>query len=499
MDLVFVWHVGVGYDDIFQVLYVTPWQFIHGARDQGIELFVGRWVHANSVPLVQGGDFSGSSQDYPTILKPIMNETTKRNLLIGLIFLSSAPALLLVPIPDHVTLKTFSLYASQVFGYFGLLLLLWSYIIGARSVFALWFRDLAPVLKIHKLLGKYGSLAVLLHPLLVTYYYGESLLYSAIPHIGSEFERHVTLGRVAFALMVIIWLTSVLVRKKLGHRPWKYVHYLAYISLPFALLHIPGVGTGFAASMALQVYYFVIVVATFIFTLLRLRGLIDSDKSEYTISRHGKIAEATYSLELTPQGSSWLKPRPGQYVYLKIGALSEDHPFSVLTFDETTGKLTLGYRVFGRFTKYLQDQKVGAGVRLSGPYGEFLQQISPDSPFVCIAGGIGVTPFVAPLMKSGGNGWLFYANRTRAGATLSDQLKNQLGNKYVGIFSRENELEPNEEQGYVSAELLKKRLQTPDAYQYFICGPEPMVEASKLALKELGISPKKIHTEAFEF
>lgn len=114
-----------------------------------------------------------------------MNETTKRNLLIGLIFLSSAPALLLVPIPDHVTLKTFSLYASQVFGYFGLLLLLWSYIIGARSVFALWFRDLAPVLKIHKLLGKYGSLAVLLHPLLVTYYYGESLLYSAIPHIGS--------------------------------------------------------------------------------------------------------------------------------------------------------------------------------------------------------------------------------------------------------------------------------------------------------------------------
>lgn len=102
-------------------------------------------------------------------------------------------------------------------------------------------------------------------------------------------------------------------------------------------------------------------------------------------------------------------------------------------------------------------------------------------------------------MKSGGNGWLFYANRTRAGATLSDQLKNQLGNQFVGIFSRENELEPNEEQGYVSAELLKKRLQTPDAYQYFICGPEPMVEASKLALKELGISPKKIHTEAFEF
>lgn len=428
-----------------------------------------------------------------------MNETTKRNLLIGLIFLSSAPALLLVPIPAHITLKTLSLYGSQVAGYFGVILLLWMYIIGARSVFALWFRDLAPVLKIHKFLGKYGSLAVLLHPLLVTYYYGESLLYSTIPHISTEFERHVTLGRIAFALMVIIWLTSVLMRKKLGHRPWKYVHYLAYISLPFALLHIPGVGTGYAASMGLKVYYFVIIVALLIFTLLRVRGLVDSDKSEYAITRHGKIAEATYLLELTPQSDVWLKPRLGQYVYLKVSAMSEDHPFSVLAFDENTGKLTLGYRVFGRYTKFLQDQQVGSVIRLSGPYGNFMQEIKPDAPFVCIAGGIGVTPFVAPLMKNGVDGWLFYANRNRAGATLSDQLKGQLGSKYVGIFSRENDLQSDEERGYVTADLLKKHLQTPDAYQYFICGPEPMVESSKRALKQLGIASNNIHTEAFEF
>lgn len=428
-----------------------------------------------------------------------MNETTKRNLLIGLIFLSSAPALLLVPIPTHLTLKTLSLYGSQVSGYFGVILLLWMYIIGARSVFALWFRDLAPVLKIHKWLGKYGSLAVLLHPLLVAYYYGESLLYSAIPHIGTEFERHVTLGRIAFGLMVVIWLTSVLVRKKLGHRPWKYVHYLAYISLPFALLHIPGVGTGYAASMALKIYYFVIVVALFIFTLLRLRGLVDSDKSEYAITRHGKIADDTYLLELTPQADTWLKPRLGQYVFLKVGAVSEDHPFSVLAFDEATGKLTLGYRVFGRFTKFLQGQKISSNVRLSGPYGNFLQEVAPASPFVCIAGGIGVTPFVSPLMKSDGNGWLFYANRSRSSATLSDQLQAQLGERYVSIYSREENMLPGDEQGYVSAELLKRRLKTPDTFQYFICGPEPMVESSKRALKELGVAPGKIHTEAFEF
>ncbi len=427
-----------------------------------------------------------------------MNETYKRTLLTGLIFLSVLPAALLVPLPAHTTDKSVALFGSQVAGYVGLLMLLWMYILGARSVFGLWFRDLAPVLKIHKLLGKYGSIAVLIHPLLVAYYYGESVLYSVVPHLGTNFERHVTLGRIAFLLMVVIWVTSVLVRKKLGHRPWKYIHYLAYISLPFALLHIPDVGSGFMSSTALRAYYFVVLMTLVVFSLLRLRGWIDSDKSEYRIEKHGELSEDTYLLELVPSGATSLQPRVGQYVYLKVGGFSEDHPFSVLGYDKTTGRLRLGYRVFGRFTKFLQTQNAGTQVRVSGPYGHFLHEIKPDQPFVCIAGGIGITPFVTPLMNRE-DGWLFYANRSRATATLADQLKNQLGSRYVGVFSRETSPEPGDETGYVDASLLSRHLPEPDSFQYFICGPEAMVESARQALKELGVSRRQIFTESFEF
>lgn len=84
------------------------------------------------------------------------------------------------------------------------------YILGAKSVMGLIFSDLAPVLSIHKWLGKYGVLAVFVHPLLVTFSFGESLLYSFIPHIGTLYERHVTLGRISFWLLLLTWFVSAL-------------------------------------------------------------------------------------------------------------------------------------------------------------------------------------------------------------------------------------------------------------------------------------------------
>jgi hypothetical protein len=56
----------------------------------------------------------------------------------------------------------------------GIVLLLWMYILGTKSVMGLVFRDLAPVLKIHKWIGKYGTLAIFLHPVLITFSYGDT-------------------------------------------------------------------------------------------------------------------------------------------------------------------------------------------------------------------------------------------------------------------------------------------------------------------------------------
>jgi ferredoxin-NADP reductase len=53
--------------------------------------------------------------------------------------------------------------------------------------------------------------------------------------------------------------------------------------------------------------------------------------------------------------------------------------------------------------------------------------------------------------------------------------------------------------GYVRTDLLARHL--PRGYrrfQFFICGPGPMMDAAEAALVELGVSAARIHTERFD-
>jgi hypothetical protein len=68
-----------------------------------------------------------------------------------------------------------------------------------------------------------------------------SLTDSVIPFIGSYRPLWLGLGAVAFDLILALVITS-LVRRRLGYRAWRFVHWLAYASFPVAVLH--GLGTG---------------------------------------------------------------------------------------------------------------------------------------------------------------------------------------------------------------------------------------------------------------
>ena len=354
-----------------------------------------------------------------------MHEHTKRQLLIIFIIFSLIPAVLLVRYPVATTFKSFALYLSAIAGYAGIVVMLWSYILGAKSVAGLVFKDLAPVLSVHKWLGKYGTLAIFLHPVLVIYSYGESWLYALLPQVGTQFERHVTLGRISLMLVLVIWLTSAVLRSRIAFRPWRYIHLLVYVSLPFAFLHVPDVGSQYMSLTSVKLYLYGLAVVYGVFSLLKLRGMLNLDKVRYRVVTQKQIVSDDPSISLIQlrpvDHAQSLKPACGQYVYLKDGFISEEHPFSVLDCDEQTGDITIAYRTFGRFTRELATRTSGDAVYLGGPYGEFTKEITEDTaPAVFIAGGIGVTPMVRHLMNGNQREqWLFYANRTHQSAMTS--------------------------------------------------------------------------------
>lgn len=432
----------------------------------------------------------------------VMTETNKRRLLIVLIVLSIIPTFFLLPFHFHDSLKSNAVWAADALGYIGVVLMIWMYVLGAKSVFGMMFRDLAPVLKIHKWLGKYGTLAIFAHPILIILGFGESILYMLIPDASTLYESHVTLGRIALWLVVMIWLSSWWLREKIAFRPWKYLHYLSYIAVPFALLHVPDVGTYFMSSLAVKIYFFILVVFFLIFIFLRVRGLLNLDKFPYRVVNHVQLNSTDYILNLEPISEYYAVPNRGQYVYLKLGYISEDHPFSVLQYNRESHNLAIGYRVFGTYTDIMSSLKKDTLVQVSGPCGSFMAHISDSPrPIVYLAGGIGITPFIDEIFNLYGQReqWLFAANRSRETAVLVPQVAPALGNRLISVYNTAPlDMKPGEEVGFITESLLKKYLgENLARYDFYLCGPPPMMEAMHKLMKNAGVPDAQVQSEKF--
>jgi sulfoxide reductase heme-binding subunit YedZ len=71
-----------------------------------------------------------------------------------------------------------------------------------------------------------------------------------VPFVSAYRPLWVGLGALAFDLLIAIAITSAL-RRHLGHRAWRTVHWLAYAAWPVAVIHAVGVGTDRGSSWML--------------------------------------------------------------------------------------------------------------------------------------------------------------------------------------------------------------------------------------------------------
>ena len=120
-------------------------------------------------------------------------------------------------------------------------------------------------------------------------------------------------------------------------------------------------------------------------------------------------------------------------------------------------------------------------------------------PGIFIAGGAGVTPFIAILKnlqkqnKLEGNK-LIFANKGKADIILEDYFDAMLDKDFINVLS--NEDLDGYEHGYISPELIKKYSEDNLKY-YYLCGPPPMMEAVEGHLASLGVSEDFIVKESF--
>lgn len=118
---------------------------------------------------------------------------------------------------------------------------------------------------------------------------------------------------------------------------------------------------------------------------------------------------------------------------------------------------------------------------------------------VFIAGGAGVTPFIAILRHLHhehkiGNNQLIFSNRTVKDIILKDEFEHMLGDHFINTITNEKTDKYDNEK--IDKSYLKRKVN--DLNQYFyICGPDAMVEDIHRDLLDLGVKEDKIVTEEF--
>ncbi|HEX8059351.1 MAG TPA: flavodoxin reductase [Cyclobacteriaceae bacterium] len=117
---------------------------------------------------------------------------------------------------------------------------------------------------------------------------------------------------------------------------------------------------------------------------------------------------------------------------------------------------------------------------------------------VFIAGGAGVTPFIAILRemqdrKKLGNNTLLFSNRTSADIILKDEFQKMLGARFINTLDTPT---PGFDNRKIDSGYIKEKIKNLSQY-FYICGPDPMVEAIKKELMTAGVAEEKIVIEQF--
>ena len=144
-------------------------------------------------------------------------------------------------------------------------------------------------------------------------------------------------------------------------------------------------------------------------------------------------------------------------------------------------------------TNQLRQLKPGGELLLHDVWGAI--QYTKEGTF--IAGGAGITPFIAifrQLQKDQklGNNKLIFSNKTQSDIILKDEFTAMLGDNFINTLTKEDV--PAYDHHKIDEEYLKQKISN-FSRQFYICGPDAMVKDVQTILEKLGAGKNLITVE----
>jgi predicted ferric reductase len=321
-----------------------------------------------------------------------------------------------------------------------------------------------------------------------------------------------TVGVLSVAALTVVMMTA-LWRTRLGlsYDTWRVTHsVLATAAVVLALTHMRGVG--FYVADPLMRRLWTVIGLSWFGVVLHVRVL-----KPWWLRRHPyRVIEVTpergdaWTVTVEPVGHTGFTFQPGQFAWLTLrhGPFPmREHPFSIASAPDSTGRrVAFTIKALGDFTRTIGSVRPGEIAYVDAPYGAFTIDRHPAPGYVFLAGGIGVAPIMSMLRalaarRDSRPHLLVYAYRRWDRLTFREELDRLSGtmNLRVVYVLEEPPDDWTGERGRVSADLLARHLpaHVRNDRVYFVCGPEPMIQAAERGLHDLGVPMRRVHSELF--
>ncbi|CRK55269.1 Flavodoxin reductases (ferredoxin-NADPH reductases) family 1; Vanillate O-demethylase oxidoreductase [Alloactinosynnema sp. L-07] len=397
-------------------------------------------------------------------------------------------------------------------------LLLYTRVLGPRTTTARLF-------DLHRFLSVLSLVFLAVHVLALV---ADSWVDVGLPQLLFPFTSDfrpvaVAWGVIAVYLLLAVEVTSLL-RRRIPHRWWRYVHTCAFAVFALGTVHALTAGTDTTVVRWTAVALIAAVVFLAVYRLLAGRRTDDPDTSDDD-PRHrpGEDGMAASPRPQAGAATTAVAHRPGREVVVtQLRRAADDvvavhlaaadggplpawepgahidlvlpsgliRPYSLCgdPGDRRTYRIAVLHARGGRGgSAEVHALRAGQPVAITGPRNRFPLVLAEY--YLFIAGGIGITP-IMPMVKAAaaaGLPWrLLYGGRSRAAMAFADELL-ALGDDRVRLVRQDTDGLPD---------LAAALAETPSATAVYSCGPEALLTAVQ-QLITTRFPDRHLHTERF--
>jgi predicted ferric reductase len=378
----------------------------------------------------------------------------------------------------------------------------WCNLLATRSrLLEPWFGGLDRMYRSHRWFGAIALVTMWLHVQFVDDVKGVPGASRSVAHTAEE------LAGTAETMMYLLVAASLI--RWVPYRWWRLTHKALVVPYALASWHFYTATKPFGNGEAWGRWFSAVMVLGLAAWVHRAvwcdivrRGV------RYRVAAIERVATTT-TLDLEPVGARSIEHRPGQFVFLKarVRSMSEPHPFTIVSAPEDP-TLRFHVRDLGDWSSRLADRvSVGDRVDVEGPYGRLdplpvrSGRRGHDGPIVWVAGGVGITPFVAAAESGDPSGdpsgelvpHLFHAVRSRDDAPALDRIEQSAAEgrivHHLCVSGEGSRLGRDQFEAVFGPDGLR-------GAHVVMCGPDAMVRDLTRVVRSLGA--RRVHVEGFD-